>query len=118
MRRKYPPEQLAEAEGRKCVLSISGLRFHEVSYFFVISQLSVKISHPFEGYDTHVQAPLSAVNELLERILSGQGGEGAFSDMVASGKGKVVGPHAVHDIMVWEDVFGELTKNIGRLRQL
>lgn len=114
MRRKYPPEQILEAEGRKCVLSVAGLRFHEVTLYFVISQLSVKVSPPFEGYDTFVQAPLSVINELLARVLSGE--KGAFGDVLASGQGRIVGPHAPHDMMVWESVFDELAANIARTR--
>lgn len=114
MRRKYPPEFLVEAEGRKCVLSISGLRYHQVHIFFTVSQLSIKQTPPFEGYDTFVQTPLSVITDLLERVLSGE--KAAFADVMASGRGKVIGPHAPHDMMVWGDVFDELADNIRRLR--
>lgn len=111
MRRKYPPEQLAEAEGRKCVLVISGLRHHQAAYFFSVSELSVKQVAPFETYDTYVQAPLALVVDLLERVLSGE--KGAFGDLMASGRGKIIGPHSPHDMMIFGEVFDELANNIA-----
>jgi len=115
MRRRYPPEQILEAEGRRCVLSVTGLRFHDLTLYFTVSQLSVKVSPPFESYDTFVQVPLSTINELLGRTLAGD--KGAFGDILASGQARIIGPHAPHDMIVWESVFDELASNIARLRQ-
>ena len=114
MRRKYPPEQLAEAEGRHCVLVISGLRYHEKTIFFTVEHLMVRVCDPYDSWDAHVQAPLSVVNDLLGRVLSGQ--KGAFGDIAASNQARISGKRAPHDLLVWENVFDELAANIARVR--
>lgn len=114
LRRKYTPEEMTEAEGKRCVISISGLKFHDLTLFFEVSNLSLKQVNPYEGYDTYLQAPLKTVIVFLQRTLSGDGS--AFSDLAGSNEVKIRGSRTYHDILVFSDACEILASNIRRLR--
>lgn len=114
LRRKYTPEEVMEAEGKRCVINVTGLRFHNVTLFFQVSGLAVKQVEPYEGYDTFIQAPLKTVINFFKRVLSGD--TDTFGDLVGGNDVKIRGPRTYHDILVFEDACRTLAMNIQRLR--
>lgn len=113
--RKYSPEQILEAEGKKCIIAVSGLRFHQKIYFFKVDKLSLTQVEPFDQFDTFIQVPISIINEFLERILSGD--ETAFGDLVGRDDVKFRGRRTFHDMMIFEDIFSTLARNIRKIRE-
>lgn len=114
LKRKYPPEEILEAEGKKCVIRVSGLRYHDLTVFFQVTGLSIKRVEPFDNFDTFIQCPISTVNTFFSRLLAGD--ETAFGDLSASGEVKFMGKKTYHDIMVFESACKLLAENIKRLR--
>jgi len=115
MRAKYNESELLEADGKKCVISVTGLKFHELTLYFQISGMSIKQVKPYEGGDTFIQAPIWVVNSFLSRVLSGEGT--AFADLVSGGDVKFRGNRSYHDLKVFNDVCDHLAENIKRLRE-
>ena len=115
-RGKYTPEEILEAEGKKCIIQVSGLRYHDLSLYFQVSSLSLRQVQPFEDADTFVQVPIGIINTFLSRILSGD--DSAFGDMVAGNEVKFRGKHTFHDLRIFSDVTSTLAKNIARIRQV
>jgi len=116
LRRKYSPEEILEAEGKRCIISVRGLRFHDLVIFFQISGLSIQQVEPFDSYDTFIEAPIKTINLFLARILSGD--EEAFGDLITGNDVKIRGPHTFHDIAIFEDATRTLAQNIKQLKQV
>lgn len=116
LRRKYNPEEILEAEGKRCIIAVTRLKFHDLTLFFEISNLSLRQVDPYEGYDTYIQAPLRTVIVFLQRTLSGDGS--AFSDLAGSNEVKIRGSRTYHDILVFSDACETLASNIRRLRSV
>jgi len=116
LRRKYSPEEILEAEGKRCVISVRGLKYHDLILFFQISGLSLKQVEPYESYDTYIEAPIKVINLFLARILSGD--EEAFGDLITGNDVKIRGPHTFHDIAIFEDATRTLAQNIKQLKQV
>ena len=114
LRRKYSPEEILEAEGKRCVISVRGLKYHDLVLFFQVSGLSIKRVEPYEGYDTYIEAPIKIINLFLARILSGD--EEAFGDLITGNDVKIRGPHTFHDIHIFEDATRLLAQNIRQLK--
>jgi len=114
LRRKYSPEEILEAEGKRCVISVRGLRFHDLVIFFQVSGLSVQQVEPFDSYDTFIEAPIKVINLFLARVLSGD--EEAFGDLITGNDVKIRGPHTFHDIAIFEDTTRTLAQNIKQLK--
>jgi hypothetical protein len=114
MRRKYSPEEIMEAEGKRCVIAVRGLRYNDLILFFEISNLSIKQVEPFENYNTWIEAPIKVINLFLGRILSGD--EEAFGDLITGNDVKIKGPHSFHDIHIFEDVTRTLAQNIKQIK--
>ena len=116
LKRKYNPEEIVEAEGKRCVISITGLKHHDLTLFFEVSNLSLKQVDPYERYDTFIQSPLRLIIVFLQRTLSGDGS--AFSDLAGSNDVKIRGSRTYHDILVFSDACEVLAANIRRLRSV
>lgn len=112
LQRKYPPERLLEAEGKKCILAVSGLRYHNLVLYLEVYGLGIREVSPYDTYDTYIIVSLSRLNELLGRTLSGD--RDAFGDILASGEGKVIGMKAPHDLLIFEEIFQELADHIAK----
>lgn len=116
LRRKYSPEEILEAEGKRCVISVRGLKYHDLVLFFQISGLSIKEVEPYEGYDTYLETPIKIINLFLARVLSGD--EEAFGDLITGNDVKIRGPHTYHDIHVFEEGTRLLAQNIKQLKRV
>lgn len=111
---RYSPEEMLEAEGKRCVISVTGLRYHEVIVYFQITGLSIVEVEPYENFDTFISAPLSVVNQFLARVLSGD--ENAFGDLAAGNNVKFRGKKTFYDLSAFQEIATTLAKNIKRLR--
>lgn len=116
LRKKYPPEEVMEAEGKKCIIRVSGLKTHDLIIFFEVTGMSITRVEPFEKYDTYVQVPIWTLNKFLAGVLSGD--EDAFGDIVAGGEVKFMGQKTYHDLLIFNDCLKTLARNIGRLRRI
>jgi hypothetical protein len=114
LRRKYSPEEILEAEGKRCVIAVRGLKFHDLVIFFQVSGLSIQQVEPFDSYDTWIEAPIKTINLFLARILSGD--EEAFGDLITGNEVKIRGPHTFHDIHIFEEATRTLAQNIRQLK--
>ena len=113
LQRKYSPEEILEVEGKRCMLSVRGLQFHERIVYFQVTGLSIKEVAPYEGYDTFIEAPLRVINQFLARTLSGD--EDAFGDLLASNDVRFRGQRCYNDMRAFEDACRLLASNIGRM---
>ena len=114
--RKYPAERAMEAEGKKAVLSVTGLRYHEEVIFLEISELSIKNVEPFDEFDTWIEADVGTVLRVLRGLLSGQ--NDAFSEALGSNTVKIRGRKTYHDMAIFSEVFNELAASIRKFKSL
>lgn len=113
---KYKAKDVAEAEGKQCIIAVRKLRHHEYTCFFRIEDLGIKIVDPYEHYDTLIYAPIWVVIEVLRKTLAGR--KGAFLDAMGLEDVKAIGKRTYQDLMVLSDGFDELAGNIARLKVL
>mgnify|MGYP001614729860 CR=1 FL=1 len=106
----------SSAEGRRCILSISGLKYHQATFFFEVTGARIHQVPRFEGYTTHIAAPIDSVIRVLKGVLDGD--ENAFSNEWARGQAKLVGEHSVHDGLQFAEAFRRLAGLIRRYRSL
>lgn len=104
------------AEGRRCILFISGLKHHEASFFFEVVGTTIRQVQPFEHYNTYIAAPIDSVIRVLKGVLDGD--ENAFTSEWARGQTKLVGEHSVHDGLQFHEAFRRLAWLIKRYRAL
>lgn len=112
--RKYPSERTLEAEGKKCILSVTGLRYHQEVIFFEVSELSIKSIEPFESFDTWIEIDLPTLLTVLKNVLSGR--EDVLGDAFGSNSVKVRGSKTYHDMSVFSEIAGELSRAVRRFR--
>jgi len=113
--RKFSPDQVAEVEGRRCVLAVSRLKYHDLVLFFQVNTASIKEVEPFDGYDTWIECPLQMVNDVFARTLSGE--EDSFNDALGDNRVKIRGKKVYYDTSMFSDVFNLLARNIRKFRE-
>ena len=114
MLRKYPPDRVLDAEGKRAIITITGLRYHDMVYSYQITSLSIKQVEPMEGFDTWVEMPIDVATSIMKRVLSGQ--NGALDEALGDNRVKIRGKKVYHDMSAFEDVLATLTDNIRKLR--
>lgn len=113
--RKYPPEKVLDAEGKKAIITISGLKFHNLVYSYQVTGLTIKPVEPMEGYDTWLEIPLDVAITIVRKVLSGQGG--ALDEAFGDNRVKIRGKKVYHDMAAFEEILSELTENIRKFRE-
>jgi len=114
MLRKYPPDRVLDAEGKRAIITITGLRYHDMVYSYQITSLSIKQVEPMEGFDTWVEIPIDVATSIMKKVLSGQ--NGALDEALGDNRVKIRGKKVYHDMSAFEDVLATLTDNIRKLR--
>jgi hypothetical protein len=108
--------ELKSAEGRRCIVSISGLKHHQAAFFFEVSGTKILQVQPFEDFTTFISAPIDTVIRVLKNAFEGD--ENAFINEWARGQAKIVGKHSVHDALQFHEAFRRLARLIKRYRVL
>jgi hypothetical protein len=106
----------SSAEGRRCILSISGLSHHQAAFFFEVTGARIRQVPRFERYNTFVSAPIDSVIRVLKGVLDGD--ENAFSNEWTRGQAKLVGDHSLHDGLQFAEAFRRLAGLVKRYRAL
>lgn len=114
--RKYPPERVMDAEGKKCILSVTGLRYHQEIIFFEVTELSIKSVEPFESFNTWIEADVGAILKVLRGLLSGK--EDAFSESLGSDSVKIRGKKTYHDMVIFNEIFNTLAAHIRKFKEI
>lgn len=96
-------EEIAEAEGRKCILAISGLKTTKQVYYFEVTGATIQIVSPYADYTTLIIAPLDSVLRVFKGIAAGD--KWAFSNERARGKAIFKGSHSLHDAYALSEAF-------------
>ncbi len=107
-------EELAEAEGRKCILAISGLKTTKKAYYFEVTGASIKLVEPYSDFTTLIVAPLSSVLRVFSGVAAGN--KWAFHDERAKGRVIFKGERSLHDVYALGEAFkrfAELAKRYG-----
>ena len=108
-------EELEQANGRKCILGISGLKYNRYEKFFEVTPTGVNIVTPYSDFNTYITAPVGSVLRVLQGVLNGD--TSSFSAEWARGEAKIVGPRHLHDGFVFGEVFRRLATLIRRYRE-
>ena len=99
-------DELKSAEGRRCILAISGLKHNQASFFFEILGARIRQVQPFDKFTTHIAAPIDSVTRVLKGALDGD--ENAFTNEWSRGQATLVGEHSVHDGYQFNEAFRRL----------
>jgi hypothetical protein len=113
--RELSQGDLEQAQGRKCVLGIVGLKYHSFEKFFEVTPTGVQIVEPYKGYNSYIEAPLDSVTRVLKGVLDGD--TTAFTQEWARGIAKIRGNRKVHDGYVFNQVFARLAEMFLRYKQ-
>ena len=106
---------LEQAQGRKCVLGITGLKYHRFEKFFQVTPTGVQIVDPYEGFNSYIEAPLDSVVRVLKGVLEGD--STIFTQEWARGIAKIRGQRRVHDGYVFNQVFARLAEMFARYKR-
>ena len=109
------PEEKQAAEGRKCILHITGLKYHEVKFFFAVEGFQIHQVDAFAKYNTYIGAPLDSVVRVLNGTIHGD--ESCFSREWSRGEARIVGDYSVHDGLQFREAFKRIARLIGRYRR-
>jgi hypothetical protein len=91
------PGEKNAAEGRRCVIVITGLKHHpNYAIYFEVKNSSLSQVAPFTQYTTKIEAPLESVLRVLGRLSNGE--ENVFTDEKRLGVAVVEGVHSLHDL--------------------
>jgi hypothetical protein len=107
-------DELAEAEGRKCILAISGLKTTKRAYYFEVTGASIRLVEPYANYTTLIIAPLDSILRVFNGVAAGD--KWAFSNERARGKAIFRGSHSLFDAYALGEAFkrfAELAKRYG-----
>jgi len=107
-------EEIAEAEGRRCILAISGLKTTKRVYYFEVTGASIRLCNPYTDYTTLIIAPLDSVLRVFKGVAAGD--KWAFSNERAKGKAIFKGGRSLHDAYALSEAFkrfAELAKRYG-----
>ena len=113
---QFSASDLEKTSGRRCVLGVSGLKYHTYEKFFEVSPVGVRIVQPYEEFNTYIQAPLDSVLRVLKGVLAGD--TSAFSSEWARGQAHIIGEKHVHDGYVFSQIFSKLAEMIKRYREM
>lgn len=103
------------AEGRKCVLCVTGMQYHpDEAFYFLVSNGRIQQVPSMSQYDTYLKAPLTTTLQVLERVW--QGDEGAFVDARAKYGADVRGDHHLHDLLAIGQAFARVAKFLKNYR--
>lgn len=108
-------EELSEAEGRRCILHITGLKHHKKTFFFEVTGTRVRLAEPYRNYNTYIAAPLSSILRVFRGILAGK--TDAFAAEWARGEARIVGERRVHDGFIFNEGFKRLATLVKRYRE-
>ena len=106
------PQEMKDAEGRRCILQITGLKYHQTAFFFEVSGASVRQVAPFENYTTYIGASLPTVLRVLRGVLAGS--LDAFNEEWSRGAATLKGDHSIHDGFQFMEVFRRLARVVQR----
>ena len=109
-------DERRSAEGRACILGITGLQHQEARFFFRVEGSTIRQVAPFEHYNTYIGAPIDSVMRVLKGVLDGD--ENAFTNEWTRGQAKIVGKHSIHDGMQFAEAFRRVALLIKRYRAL
>jgi hypothetical protein len=105
------------AEGRRCVLAVTGLKHHPPrAFFFEITGLQIKLVDPFTQYNTYVEAPIDSVMRVLKHLWNGR--EDGFSSEWSRGQAKIRGAKSLHDGMQFNEGYKRAARGIKAYRAL
>lgn len=107
---------LSKAAGRRCILGVSGLKYHEYRKFFEVTPTGVEIVQPYDTFNTYILAPVDSVLRVLRGTLEGD--TEAFAAEWARGKARLSGERRLHDGYVFSAVFKSLALLIKRYREV
>ena len=108
-------EDRQQAEGRRCVIGTTGLKYHKKAFYFEVVGSRLSQVDPYEKYNTLILAPLDTIIAVLKGTLSGD--ENAFVDEWRRGRAKLVGDHSIHDGDQFQKAFQRLAWVAKRYRQ-
>ena len=111
-RRVATKAELNEAEGRRCVLAISGLKHTRKVYYFQITGSTIEVVDPYATYNTLIIAPIDSVIRVFKGIAAGN--KYAFSEERARGEAIVKGERSLHDALVLGDAFKRFAELASR----
>ena len=109
-------DEKKSAEGRRCILAITGLQHHEAVFFFEVTGARIRQVPRFETYNTYIGAPIDSVIRVLKGVLVGD--ENAFTNEWTRGQARILGHHSVHDGLQFAEAFRRLSGLIKRYRAL
>jgi len=107
-------EELSEAEGRRCILAISGLKSTKRAYYFEVTGHSIKLTNPYTDYTTLIVAPIDSVLRVFSGVATGD--KWAFQNERQRGRAIFKGEKSLHDIYALGEAFkrfAELAKRYG-----
>lgn len=105
------------AEGRRCILAVSGLKYHPPhAFFFEVHEFKLRLVDPFTEYTTYVEAPIDTIIRVLNNLWDGQ--EDGFSSEWARGQARIVGNHSLHDGMQFNEGYKRAARGIKTYRAL
>lgn len=109
-------DERKNAEGRRCILAITGLEHQQAAFFFEVVGAGIRQVPRFERYNTYIGAPIDSVIRVLKGVLDGD--ENAFTNEWARGQAKIVGAHSLHDGLQFAEAFRRLAQLVKRYRAL
>jgi len=108
------PEEKQAAEGRRCILHITGLKYHKAIYYFAVEGFQVRQVDPFAKYNTYVGAPLDSVIRVLAGTIEGD--ENVFGREWSRGDAILKGDYSMHDGLQFRNTFKRLARMIKAYR--
>lgn len=107
-------EELRSAEGRACILAITGLQHQQATYFFQVVGGAIRQVPPFERYNTYIGAPIDSVIRVLKGALEGD--EHAFAREWTRGQAQLKGDYSIHDGYQFDEAFRRLARLVKRYK--
>ena len=106
------PGEKEAAEGRRCILHITDLKYHDLKFFFAVEGFQIRQVDPFVKYNTYIGAPLDSVIRVFKGMTVGD--ESCFSREWSKGAARIVGDYSVHDGLQFREGFKRFARYIGR----
>ena len=108
-------DELNAAEGRRCILAATGIKYHpDCIFFFEVKGASIRLVDSFTHYNTYIAAPIDSIIRVLNGLWEGR--EDAFSSEWARGQAKIEGARSLHDGLQFNDAFKRVARAIKRYR--
>ena len=109
------PTEKQDAEGRRCILHITDLKYHKAAFYFAVEGFRVHQVDPFVKYNTYIGAPLDSVIRVLNGVLEGD--ENCFGREWSRGAAQLKGDYSVHDGLQFRNAFKRIARAVKRYRQ-